>query len=77
MYLSTNMFFALQWIIELPLKGENLKEDTGERIIIPALTKAILAASQDVVGSPDEVSLIKNLQVWTFEAVRESDHVYE
>jgi len=68
-----------EWNIVPPLKDEFLSDDSGDRVIIPALelSREILAVSQDVVKSPDEVALIKNLQVWSFEAVRESDNLYE
>ena len=36
-----------------------------------------LAASQDIAKSPGEVCLIKNLQVWSFEPVREEDQLYQ
>jgi len=67
-----------EWIIQPPLKGEN--DDTADHIIIPALSTGVdkenLAVSQDVVKLPDEVSLIKNLQVWSFQLIRESDNLY-
>ena len=56
-------------MIELPSGAENNSRDRIIRPSIPALAKEILAVSQDVVKSPDEVSLIKNLQVWTFDPV--------
>ena len=75
MHLSANMFLALQWNIEPPLPaGEN--DDSVDRIILQPFSKEILAVSQDVVKSPDEVSFIKNLQVWTFRLIPESDQVY-
>ena len=66
----------MQWQIEPPLTGY---KDSADRIIIPAMSeyKDVVAVSQDVVKYPDEVSLIKNLQVWGFELVRESDKLYE
>ena len=36
----------------------------------------VVAVSQDVVDFPDQVSLVKNLQLWGFELVRESDQLY-
>ena len=76
MHLSSNIFVsALQWNIQPALKDC----DSKYFIITPALSKEILAVSQDVPKTPGEVSLIKNLQVWSFEAVpgREADHLYE
>ena len=71
-------------MIEFPLKGENLKNDSADRIIIPVPPKTVivaseesLAVSQDVVKFPDQVSLIKNMQVWTFKKVPEIKDVYE
>ena len=69
----------LQWYIEPPL-GENM--DSEYRIVIPWQSKDLKfiasAVSQDVVQHPDEVSLIKNLQVWSFEPVphRNPEHLY-
>ena len=61
----------------MPLEGENVNKDSADRIIIPARSNNFDAVSQDVVKSPDEVFLIKNLQVWSFKLVREGDKLYE
>jgi hypothetical protein len=58
--------------------------DTTDRIVLPVFPGGVerdaqenFGVSQDVVRSPDEVSLIKNLQIWTFDPVRDSEHLYE
>ena len=68
---------ASQWSIQLPLEGETFDKNSEYRIIVPVHTSNFAAVSQDVVKSPDEVFLVKNLQVWSFEAVREADKLYE
>ena len=66
----------------MPLEGEEFDKDSEYRIIIPAFPgtgSTFDAVSQDVVKSPDEVFLIKNLQVWSFESVVNpgAEHLYE
>ena len=74
MHLSSNMFVsASQWNIQPALPHS----DSEYFIIIPALSKEILAVSQDVPKCPDEVSLIRNLQVWSFEPIREADRLFK
>ena len=64
--ISANMYVS-QWRIELPLGAE---KDSKDRIIRPhSELSEILAVSQDAVQSPNEVSLIKNFQIWSFEPV--------
>ena len=53
------------------------KPDTLYRTITPALSPEIPAVSQDLVRFPDKVSLVKNLQVWSFEKINPSESVYE
>ena len=61
-----------QWNIKPPLPGEY--DGSVDVIIIPPNKDSdYLAVSQDVVKSPDEVSLIKNLQVWTIKPIPDFD----
>ena len=60
-------------MIQPPLTDEN---DGVDRIIIPEVSKEILAVSQDAVKNPEQVSLIMNLQVWSFELDSESEKRY-
>ena len=60
------------------MKAENFNYDSADRIIFPALSSVILGASQDFIKSPNDVFLLKNLQVWRFVPVqgREEDKLY-
>ena len=70
-------YYMSQWNIQ-PITGKNPDiPETPYRTIAPALSPEIPAVSQDVVRFPDQVSLIKNLQVWTFVKIRPSESIFE